>query len=220
MRRRKKKSSRIANFIKAAVIVTIIGLVLRIFVVTPYRVKNSHMEDTLKNGDFFLVSQLSYRSAEPEVGDVIVFQHPFKVDENRVGRVIGIAGQTVEISEKSIYIDNEPFKDFEKIKHVDFNILPFEYSNRDYSNPVSVPPGKVFVLCDNRDDCEDSRNFGVVNIDDIRGKGLFVYWSWKPDPNSPEWESPYILPAVKILFYNLFHFPSRIGWSRIGAATE
>ncbi|MCD6162804.1 MAG: signal peptidase I [candidate division Zixibacteria bacterium] len=220
MKRRKKTLTRHSELIKAALIVFLIGLVLRIFVIFPHHIKIPDMENVLYQGDFLLASQLAYKFTDIKTGDIVVFEHPFKMDELKVGRIVAEGGQTIEILDKSIYIDDEPFADFENIKHVDLNIIPEDYSNRDYVSPVNVPDGAVYILCDNRDVAEDSRDFGVVSIENIKGKGLFVYWSWRPDPNSPEWESPYIFPAIKILFYNLFHFPSRVGWSRIGSSTD
>jgi signal peptidase I len=220
MKKRRRRNTRRSEFIKAAIIVILIGLVVRIFALFPYRIAAADMENSLCEGDFLLSSQLVYKFGEPEVGDVVVFEHPFKIGEWRVGRIIATEGQTVEIIDKFIYINDEPLADFKEIKHVDLNILPIEYSNRDCITPVNIPPGAVFILGDNRDVAEDSRNFGPVNVDNIKGKGLFVYWSWKPDPGAPEWKSPYIIPAIQILFYNLFHFPSRIGWDRLGAAVN
>ena len=219
MKRKNKILTKHSEFIKAALVVLLIGLVLRIFVFFPYHLDAPDMENALFQGDYLLASQLAYKFTDIKTSDVIVFEHPLKLDELRVGRIVAVGGQTVEIIDKLIYIDDEPFADFKNIKHVDLNIIPEDYSNRDYVSPVNVPEGSVYILCDNRDVASDSRNFGIVNIDNIKGKGLFVYWSWRPDPNSPEWESPYIFPAIKILFYNLFHFPSRIGWSRIGSST-
>jgi len=220
MAEKRKKSSRHAELIKAVVLVLLIGIALRAFILFPYKLDNSHMESSLYNGDFLLASQLSYKFDEPQIGDLVVFEHPFKIDELRVGRVIAVQGQTVEILNKIVYIDDKPFADFESRKHTDFSIISGEYSNRDYSQAAIVPAGTVYILGDNRDIAEDSRNFGAVNVENIKGKGMFVYWSWKPDPNAPRWESPYITPAIKILFYNLFHFPSRIGWGRIGASAK
>lgn len=217
-KKRKRRNTRRMEFIKAAIIVVLIGLVLRIFVFMPHRIASSDMESALCAGDYLLSSQLAYKTGKPQPGDIIVFEHPFKIGEDKAGRVVAVEGQTVEIIEKAVYVDNQIFGDGEFVQHTDSRIIPPIYSNRDFVDPFTVPAGAVYVLCDNRDSCEDSRNFGVINVDKIKGKGLFVYWSWQPDPNAPKWESPYITPAIKILFYNLFHFPSRIGWSRFGAS--
>jgi len=223
--RRKKRPGQIwagrhSEFIKAAIIVFMIGLVLRIFVFSPHKVDHTYMTDTFQPGDFVLVSQLAYKFGNPQPGELVVFEHPFQVGHNRIGRIAAIAGQTIQIINKDVYIDNQPYADTPKLKHVDTRTIPPDYSNRDFVEPTQVPAGAVYILCDNRDEGEDSRNFGTVNIDNIGGKGLFVYWSWKPDSDSPEWESPYIIPAIQILFYNLIHFPARIGWDRLGVAAD
>ena len=215
-----RRYRRLTELVKVSLVVILIGLVVRLFVLFPYRVDNTDMEDALYPGDFLLASQLSYKFGEPKVGDVVVFEHPFKVDEHSVGRVLAIEGQTVEIIGKTVYVDDEKIIDIGNVKYTDPDIIPEIYSKRDYADPVTVPSGSVFILDDNRDQAEDSRNFGLVHIDDLIGKGLFVYWSWKPDPDSPAWESPYIIPAISILFYNLLHFPSRIGWDRLGSGTN
>jgi signal peptidase I len=176
------------------------------------------MEDALFEGDFLLTSQLSYRAGMPQPGDLIVFQHPFNLDEKASGRVVAVEGQTVDIINKVVYVDNAELEEHVNVKHSDERIISETYSGRDNIGPVQVPAGAVYVLCDNRDVGEDSRNFGPVNIDNIKGKGLFVYWSWRPDPNAPKMESPYITPAISILLYNLYHFPSRVGWDRLGAS--
>jgi signal peptidase I len=217
---RKRRNPRRMEMIKAAVVVILIGLVLRIFVFLPFKMKTPNMENSLFQGDFLLASQLSYRTGSPQPGDLIVFNHPFKVDEATAARVVAIEGQTVEIIDKVVYVDHQPLENSDKVKFTDNRIIPPVYSNRDYVEPTEVPAGAVYVLSDNRDEGEDSRNFGFINVDSIKGKGLFVYWSWRPDPDAPRMESPYITPAIKILFYNLFHFPSRIGWDRIGAGIK
>lgn len=218
--KKRKSSSRRTEFFKAAIVVALIGLALRIFVLMPYRLKDADMETSLFEGDYLLVNQLAYKFGEPETGDIIVFEHPFKIGESRIGRVIAIEGETAEIIDKMVYIDGELVEEPEQVTHSDHRIIPIKFSNRDFFPPVQVPAGAVHILCDNRDIAQDSRNFGTVNIENIKGQGMFVYWSWKPDPNSPRWESPYITPAIKILFYNLFHFPSRVRWNRLGASSK
>jgi signal peptidase I len=218
--RKKRKTSKGAEFLKALVIVVLIGIVLRVFVLLPYRVGGPDMQGDLYDGDFLLVSQLAYRSETPKAGDIVVFEHPIKVGTEKAGRVVAREGQTVEIKGKVVFVDGNALNDAVYAGHNDYRILPSDYSSRDFYGPVKVPTGGVFVLADNRDNGEDSRQFGPVSCANIKGKGLFVYWSWKPDPNSPKWESPYVIPALEIMFYNLLHFPSRIGWDRIGASAQ
>lgn len=214
---KKRKSRRISKkieLIKAAVLFILIAAVLRIFVVFPYRMSDTTMQNGLLGGDFVLASKLSYKFTHPQVGDIVVFDHPFRPDEKLARRIVAIEGQTVEIVGKMVYVNEEPFSEPSQVIHSDYRILPSEFSNRDYCPPLRVPSGQIYVLADNRDQSEDSRDFGCIDLSKVKGKEMFVYFSWAPDPNAPAWESPYIIPAVQILFYNLFHFPSRIRWDR------
>jgi len=215
----RKPVSKIKELIKGLVLLILIAAVVRIFLVYPVKVDDSSMQGSLYEGDHLLTSKLSYNSSNPEQGDIVVFDHPFKSDQSRVGRVIAVEGQTVEIAGKIVYVNDEPITEYAGVNHSDIKILPEEFSGRDYFSQIQVPSGEVFILGDNRDDAEDSRNYGTIEIQKIHGKGLFVYFSWKPDPNAPEMESPYIIPAVQIVFYNLFHFPSRIRWGRLFSTT-
>lgn len=218
-KRKKRRISRKSELIKAAILVILIAATLRIFVVLPYKLPDDAMRSGLYSGDFLLTSKLAYKFNPPQAGDIVLFDHPFRPGEKLARRVIGIEGQTVEIVGKMVYVNEEPFAEEPTVTHSDYRILPQEFSNRDYCPPQRVPSGQLFVLADNRDQAEDSRDFGFVDIDKVRGKELFVYFSWAPDPNAPAWESPYVIPAVQILFYNLFHFPSRVRWDRFFATS-
>jgi signal peptidase I len=214
-KRAKRKLSRSAEFLRAALIVVVIGTILRIFAVTPYRVPDSSMQGALLPGDFLMTSQLSYRFDKPAVGDLVLFEHPLKLGQTLVRRIVATEGQQVKIDGKIVYVDDKPFNDFPTVRHADTRILPREFSNRDYMPPQTVTPGNVFLLGDDRDRTEDSRNFGLVPTENIRAKGLTVYFSWMPDPRAPKMESPYIIPAIQIFFYSLYTFPSRVRWDRL-----
>jgi signal peptidase I len=213
-KRAKRKLSRTAEFFKAALIIVAIGTVLRIFVVTPYEVPDTAMQSGLLPGDFLMTSQLSYKFDKPSTGDLILFEHPLKLGQNLTRRIVAVEGQRVRIEGKVVYVDDKPFDEFETTKHSDYRVLPKEFSGRDFMSSQVVTPGHVFVMGDNRDQTEDSRDFGLVPTINIKGKGLFVYFSWTPDPSAPKMESPYILPAVQIFFHSIYTFPSRVRWDR------
>lgn len=211
--------SRKRELILGLILAIAIAAAVRIFLAFPTKVNDPGMGVGLYEGDYLLCSSIPYKNGSPKTGDLIVFEHPFKSGETMVRRVVATEGQTIEIVGKMVYVDGQIFRDGPNVRHTDYRILPPDFSNRDYYEVRKVPAGHYFVLGDNRDNSEDSRDFGFVDVRKIKGKGLFVYFSYAPDPNAPKMESPYIIPAVQIFFYNLFHFPSRTRWSRFFASS-
>lgn len=216
--RKKKKQrgpiSRKRELILGLLLVIAMAAAVRIFLAFPAKVNDPGMNSGLYQGDYLLCSSLPYRNGSPVAGDLIVFEHPFNSGETMVRRVIATEGQTIEIVGKMVYVDGEAIAENSGVQHSDYRILPRDFSSRDYYEARQVPAGHFFVLGDNRDDAEDSRDFGFVDVQKVKGKALFVYFSYAPDPNAPKMKSPYIIPAVQIFFYNLFHFPSRTRWGR------
>ncbi len=214
MRRRSK--SKYKQYALTVVIALVAGMLLRTYVIQGYRIPSRSMEDTLQEGDFLLVNKLTYRFHEPKVGDVIVFEYPFNPSKSLIKRIIAGGGQVVEVINKSLYVDGERAEGKFPSKHIDYQVFSAEYSNRDNFGPFEVPKGQYFVLGDNRDNSQDSRVWGFLDRKNVKGKAVFIYFSWAPDPIAPQWSSPYITSFFKIFFYNLTHFPWRARWDRIG----
>lgn len=212
---KRRSRSRIREYIEAVLIALVIAVILRVFVVQAYRVESGSMEDTLKIGDFLFVNKYIYHFRDPAPGDIIVFEYPLNPTKDYIKRVIAIEGQTVEINSKKVYVDGQLILDPDEAKHTDRKLIPLELSTRDFFGPKQVPPGQLFVMGDNRDDSKDSRFWGFVDKKAVKGRAFFTYFSWQNDPNAPEWSSPYIDKVFTIFFYNLTHFPWRIGWSRL-----
>ena len=104
------------------------------------------------------------------------------------------------------------------VKYIDPLIEQGALSPRDNFGPMVVPQGHYFVMGDNRDDSQDSRFWGSIDKSYIKGKAIFVYFSYEPDPNSPEWKAPYVLETFEVLWYNLTTFANRLRIERIGQA--
>ena len=127
---------------------------------------------------------------EPKSGDVVVFRYPLDPNLSYIKRCIATEGQTVEIHDKKIFVDGELLKDPPHSKFVhniiysrnyrDKHILPgnMEMRNRDNFGPIVVPPGKMFMMGDNRDNSADSRYWGFLDRDMVIGKALIIYFSW------------------------------------------
>ena len=214
MRRKIRGTSR--EYLEAILVAVIIAVVLRAFVVQAYRIPSDSMTGTLVVGDFILVNKFAYHFREPSPGDVLVFKYPLNPSKDYVKRCIAVEGQSIQIRDKTVLVDNQVMPDPPGAHFSDPHVISADLSNRDNFGPITVPPGCVFVMGDNRDDSKDSRTWGFLDKSLIRGKATMVYWSWAPDPNAPRWESPYIWPLLSIPFYNLAHFPSRVRWDRIG----
>ncbi|MDP8228690.1 MAG: signal peptidase I [Candidatus Electryoneaceae bacterium] len=127
---------------------------------------------------------------EPKSGDIVVFRYPRDPHLSYIKRCIATEGQTVEIHEKKIFIDGVLLEDPLHSKFVhdiiypqgyrDQHIVPdnMEMRNRDNYGPIVVPPGKLFMMGDNRDNSADSRYWGFLDRELVIGEALIIYFSW------------------------------------------
>lgn len=117
----------------------------------------------------------------PRRGEIVVFVYPQDRSKDFIKRCVGVPGDTIEVKNKELYVNskkqNEPY-----VIHADFNVyesdiwLPIEFRNRDNFGPIVVPPNHYFMMGDNRDNSYDSRFWGPLSSDNIKGKPLIVYW--------------------------------------------
>jgi len=207
------------EYLDAAIIALVAALLLRLFVVSAYRVSSSSMEDTLLEGDYIFVNQLAYDfGSPPQIGDIIVFEYPNNPSKDFIKRIVAGPGQEVQIADKVLYVDGMPAQIPLDAKYNDQRILPGGLSFRDNFGPYVVHYGEYFVMGDNRDDSKDSRFWGTVPEENLIGKAVFVYWSWEPDSGSPGWSFPYVIDAIQWIGHFVLNFPSHIRWSRLGLA--
>ncbi len=205
------------EYLETAVIALVAAVLLRLFVVSAYRVNSESMADSLLGGDYVFVNKLAYEyGSDPKVGDIIVFNYPNNPEKKFIKRISAMPGDVVQVADKVVYVNDEVAAIPVNSKHVDKRIIPADLSFRDNFAPYEVPANNYFVLGDNRDDSRDSRFWGSLPKENIIGKAVFVYWSWQPNPDSPPWEFPYIINAVQWLGYGLWNFPGAIRWGRLG----
>jgi signal peptidase I len=205
------------EYLETAVIALVCAILLRIFVVSAYRVNSASMEDTLFEGDYIFVNKLAYEfGTDPQVGDVVVFRYPNNPTKQYIKRIAAGPGEIIEVADKIVYVNDHVAQIPANSKHIDRRIIPGDLSFRDNFAPYVVAPGEYFVLGDNRDDSRDSRFWGGVPRENIIGKAVFVYWSWAPDPNPPGWGFPYIIDAFHWIGHAVWNFPSHVRWGRLG----
>ncbi len=191
-------TGRSGEWLRVIIGAVIITLVLRVMVVEAYHVPSGSMENTIMTGDTLLGNKFIYgillpvidvrlpALRQPRPGELIIFRHP--VEKGRlVKRVIAVAGQTVEIRNKLLFVDDEPLPLPPTGQHIDPRILPAEVSTRDNMGPVTVPEGRLWVMGDNRDDSVDSRSWGFLDDDLILGRAVIVLYSWEMVRYKPFW---------------------------------
>jgi signal peptidase I len=216
--RQRKQKPVWREYAEVILISLLAALLLRLFVVSAYRVDSNSMEDTLFEGDYIFVNKLAYDFGDPKIGDIVIFKSPLNPTKDYIKRIMALPGQTVEVIDKIVYVDNQIAMIVPNAKNTDPKILPMQLSSRDNFGPIQVPSDEYFVLGDNRDNSQDSRFWGFVPKENIKGKAVFVYWSWKPDPKSPQWKFPYVFSAFEMTYYFLTNFPSHTRWERLFAA--
>jgi signal peptidase I len=148
------------------ILVAVAVFALLRFTVQSYSVVMSSMEPNFQEGECIMVNKMSYRSSGPQRGDVIVFNPPFDSQFPFIKRVIGLPGETVEIKDGKVFIDGIPLEEDEYIMAPPDEPMP----------ATEVPENEYFVLGDNRNNSNDSRNNWTVPRDNIIGKAWFTYW--------------------------------------------
>ncbi len=181
-----KQKSWVRENLEAVIIAIILALFIRTFIVQAFKIPSGSMLPTLQIGDHIIVNKFIYGIKvpfsgtvlvplkDPQRNDTIVFKYPKDPKLDYIKRVIGVAGDTVEIRKKKVFINKKPFNDVYGF----FQNLKILSSVRDNFGPVTVPPGKLFVMGDNRDNSYDGRFWGFVDLEAVRGKAFLIYWSW------------------------------------------
>ena len=194
-----KKKSAFREYAEAILVALVLALVIRTFVVQAFKIPSGSMEPTLEIGDHILVNKfiygikvpftsLSFWAWEnPKRGDVIVFMYPLEPDKDFIKRVIAVEGDTVRIVNKKLYLNGVEAVDPHAVYKED-TLLPGDVQKRDNFGPITVPPKKLFVLGDNRDRSLDSRFWGFVPLEDVKGRAFIIYWSWDGKDTNVRWK--------------------------------
>jgi signal peptidase I len=193
-----KQKSKVQEYAEAIILAILIAFFIRTFLVQAFKIPSGSMKPTLLVGDHLLVNKFLYgvkipyfRNTlipiqEPKRGDIAVFIYPEDRSKDFIKRIIGVAGDTIEIRNKKIFLNGLPYQDAHGV-YVDDFIIPGTVQPRDNFGPVTVPQGKIFTMGDNRDQSYDSRFWGFVDLKDVMGKAFIIYWSWDKDENNVRW---------------------------------
>ncbi len=184
----KPPKSTFMEYVEAIVWALVLTLFLRAFVIQAFRIPSESMVPTLLVGDFLFVNKFEYGPKipfthtrlpglrKPRRGDVIVFQWPLNPTKDFIKRCIATEGQTVEVHDKRVIVDGDTLREPYSV-HIDPGVHPAGYDVRDTFGPYTVGPHQLFMMGDNRDNSNDSRFWGPVDMDLVRGRAMFIYFS-------------------------------------------
>jgi signal peptidase I len=181
------------EYFESLVIAVILALFVRTWVFQAFKIPTGSMENNLLIGDHLIVNKMIFpptmtgleRAVLPRRdirrGDVIVFKYPEDPERDFIKRVIGLPGERLELRRKKIYINDKPIEE----PYVRFlEPPPAEDAARSddlraWYGPVTVPEHQYFMMGDNRDNSQDSRYWGFLPETYIKGKALFIYFSFE-----------------------------------------
>lgn len=169
----------IGEWVAVVAIAIVAALVIRLFLFQQYYIDGPSMEATLRPQDRVLVNKLSYRLHDVNRGDVVVFDRVTSPDrhDDLIKRVIALPGETLEIRSCVVYIDgvrlDEPYLDEDAQSQIDPVARCGSHTD---ATALVVPADMVFVMGDNRLQSFDSRDFGPIEVDKIRGRAFVVIW--------------------------------------------
>jgi signal peptidase I len=221
--------STVREYFESIVIAVILALFVRTFVAQAFKIPTGSMEENLLIGDHLLVNKFIFGPTASTLeakllpvrpvrrGDVVVFKYPEEPDRDFIKRIIGLPGETLELRAKKVYINgvglDEPYVHF---------LLPptapselheqTPYDVRENYGPVTVPAGHYFAMGDNRDNSQDSRYWGFLPREYIKGKALVIYWSYESE--RADYEENGAAATLRGQLSVFFHFFTRTRWDR------
>jgi signal peptidase I len=222
------KKSVLREYFESIVIAVILALFVRTWVVQAFKIPTGSMEYNLLIGDHLLVNKFIFAPTPLSIGkailpvrpirrdDIVVFKYPDQPDRDLIKRVIGLPGETVELRNKKVYIDgkpiDEPFVHFLTPPSSDLQEVTSSDVRENYG-PVTVPADQYFVMGDNRDNSEDSRYWGFLPRNNVKGKALVIYWSY--ESGREDYLDEGYVATAKRLGSVFVHFFTRTRWERI-----
>jgi len=224
------RKSTVREYFESIAIAVILALFVRTFVVQAFKIPTGSMENNLLIGDHLIVNKFVFgpdgtgldRTVLPmrdiRRGDIVVFKYPEDPERDFIKRVIGLPGETLEVRDKRVYINGRRLDE----PHVHYLEPPkgqSEYQEvtsfdlRERYGPVTIPADKYFVMGDNRDNSQDSRYWGFLPREYVKGRALMIYWSYESE--TEDYQQTGLGATIKDLASVVVHFFTRTRWSRM-----
>lgn len=212
------------EYIEALIIAAVFLLFTNTFVVQTFFIPSGSMEDTLLIGDHLFVNRFIFgptpTGAEKGLlpfrtirrGDIVIFRSPENPVLDLVKRCVAVGGDTVQVLNAQLYVNGKAAND--SIYAVHKNLDAGRYLDPRVLNfgPYTVPPGHYFCMGDNRDNSYDSRFWGTVPAHLVKGRALFIYWSYGGRTSTGQWEG--FGAKIRDLVETAVGFFSKSRWER------
>jgi signal peptidase I len=195
----RRRKSLVREYGEAIVIAILLALVIRTLVVQAFTIPSGSMMDTLLVGDYILVNKFLFGPEipftdwrmpglrAPARGDIIVFKYPQDEKRDFIKRIVGVPGDQILIRGHQVHVNgqllDEPYVKPGVVPHAAAGYCGYAYG----CEPTPVPADSYFVMGDNRDNSQDSRYWGFVRREKIKGKAFLIYWSWDSDRHWLRW---------------------------------
>ena len=174
----------IRDWTESIIVAFVLAMIIRTFIVQAFKIPTGSMRPTFLEGDLILVNKFIYDAKIPftdlrlpalsklKRGDVVVFIYPEDTKKDFIKRLVGLPGETLEIRNGSLYINDQPLLDpvFSQRYYYNRGDLALE------GRKITVPADSYFVLGDNSASSRDSRYWGFVPHKNILGKAILIYW--------------------------------------------
>ena len=149
------------------------ALAIRTFIVAPFKIPSGSMHPTLIEGDRILVNKFIYHFHPPRRGDIVVFRYPEDVKRPFIKRLAAVGGDTVEIRDGKIFVNNAPLesRSIYRANHY-YN----QGAHGQEHQVIHVPEGSYYVLGDNSASSHDSRFWGFVPKRLMIGEAICIFW--------------------------------------------
>jgi signal peptidase I len=186
----------VKELLETAIYILLVFVIVR-SMIQNFRIEGSSMEPSLHSGQYILVNKLVYFHFDinaplrllpgyhdlpersiypmniPQRGEVVVFEYPGDRTKDYIKRVIALPGETIEIRDGRVFIDNEPL-DEDYLSEGEFTYC--NVGSECNRGPVTVPPGSIFVMGDNRSNSSDSREWDSLELDHVIGQAWVLYY--------------------------------------------
>lgn len=155
----------VAEIIQIVLFSAAIIIPIRYFLIQPFYVKGASMEPNFFDHEYLIIDEISYRFRTPERGEIVVFRYPRDPSQYFIKRVVGLPGETIEITGGHIILYT--------VEHPNGNVLEESYITEELTNgkiKTTLGQDEYYLLGDNRDESLDSRSFGPVKRPSIIGR--------------------------------------------------